>query len=693
MVIAGLLAAGSTHSAPGAVWETPLGRFRGASADSARYSYRSTRGFLTMGDGVRLAVTWWRPVPRVADETFPVLLEYLPYRKDDSFYRRDYPLYAYFVSRGFILAKVDIRGTGGSEGRLPDREYSEAELDDAVEIIRQLARIPGSNGQVGMWGISWGGFNALQVALRRPPELKAILALHASDDLYHDDVRYIDGGLHLDPYALQIDHENGLPRTPDYPIDQAYFRDRFDTYPWVLTYLHHPVDGPFWRRNALRWQPDRLEIPVYFIGGLLDGYRDTPLRELAALRVPVKVEIGPWTHDWPDNGTPGPHYEWRDRAVRWWNYWLRGEDTGLLREPRLLLFLRAGHPPDVNQVETPGSWRFTDWPLPTLRWDTLTLDGDRRLVAWPATGLSGTAVVRLRYAPGFGTAGGDWWGENTGDMAPDDAGSLVFDGPVVEQALAVIGFPEVHIRVRAGAALATWTARLEDVGPDGQVALVTGAVLNGAEHRSSETPERLQPGERYDFAWQLHFTTWTFQPGHRIRLALSNAQFPMIWPTPYPMVSEVMVDGRSSLLLPVVSPESLVLAPDLPTPEPRLERPGTRELRAPFPPSQRISFDPVSETTVVEWRSSYAWRSATTRYDYTELEQYQTDGRNPADSRFHGEASHRIRPGARDLTLTTTIDIRSDSSAFHALVTRQLTSGGRLVRRRMWQESIPRQFH
>lgn len=230
-------------------------------ADSL-YSYTTSRGFLRMEDGTRLAVTWWTPTPKTPGEKFPALLELLPYRKDDSFYARDFPLYDYFARRGFLMAKVDIRGTGGSEGPLPAREYSEQELDDAVEIIRQLARDSRSSGKVGMWGISWGGFNSIQTAMRRPPELKAIIALHATDDLYHDDVRYIDGGLHIDLYTLEIDHENALPRTPDYPVDSAYFHDRFESYPWVLTYLKQPADGSFWRRNGLRYHTDRLQVPI-----------------------------------------------------------------------------------------------------------------------------------------------------------------------------------------------------------------------------------------------------------------------------------------------------------------------------------------------------------------------------------------------------------------------------------------------
>ncbi len=200
----------------------------GASAQTpapaqAPYQYTRTRGWLRMPDGVRLAVTYWRPVPRTPGERFPVLLEYLPYRKEDSFYERDFPLYDWFVRRGFIMAKVDIRGTGSSEGHLPDREYSDIEMEDADRIIAKLALLPGSNGAIGIWGISWGGFNAIQIAMRHPPALKAIIALMATDDLYHDDIHYIDGVLHIDEYALQIDHENALPAPPDYPTRLGLF--------------------------------------------------------------------------------------------------------------------------------------------------------------------------------------------------------------------------------------------------------------------------------------------------------------------------------------------------------------------------------------------------------------------------------------------------------------------------------------
>ncbi len=663
-----------------------------APSAAPRYQYTTTRGFLTATDGTQLAVTWWIPTPIFPGERFPALLELLPYRKDDSFYARDYPLYDYFVRRGFLLAKVDVRGTGGSSGKRPDREYSDIEQEDAVEIIRQLAADRRSNGNVGMWGISWGGFNSLQVAMRQPPALKAIIALHAADDLYHDDIRYIDGGFHIDPYTLQIDHENALPRTPDYLIDAAYFRDRFDAYPWVLTYLKQPVDGPFWRDHGLRYHPEKLVIPAYFIGGLLDGYRDTPIRALGYLtHAPVKVEMGPWVHAWPDDGTPGPNYEWRARAVEWWNHWLRGLDAPMLREPRLMLFERAGHGPGRDLMQTPGRWRFEDWPVAGATTRAYRLAPDGRLESAGTPGAP--ASVALSYHPGYGTIAGDWWGEPTGDMRPDDAGSLTFDSPPVDSALTLIGLPAVRIRAVAGAPLANWTARLEDVAPTGEVSLVAGGVLNATQARSSTSPARLIPGDTLDLAWDLHFTTWVYRPGHRIRLALANAQFPMIWPTPYPMVSTVVLGGQGSLLqLPVAPGTSAYPAPRLPVPEPRAERPDVTWLDSPEP-VEKITFEPHSGTTTMEWRAIYAERIGKVRIDNDERERYTVATHDPAHARFDGFETHRIRPPGRDLLLETTLEIQGDSTAFHVLVRRRLSSAGRVVRVREWRESVPRQFH
>jgi predicted acyl esterase len=658
-----------------------------ALASQPLYPFTVSHERLRLPDGVQLAVTYWRPVARDSTERFPVLLEFLPYRKDDSFYRRDYPLYEYFVRRGYIMAKVDIRGTGGSEGRLPPREYSGIELDDAVEIIAQLARMPGANGSVGMWGISWGGFNALQVAMRRPPALKAILALHASDDLFHDDVHYIDGALHVDPYALEVDHENGLPRTPDYPLDSAYFADRFDVEPWIFTYLRQDRDGDFWRRGSLRFAPDRIIIPVYLIGGLHDGYRDTVLRLLESLRVPVKAEMGPWEHDWPDNGTPGPNYEWRARAVRWWDHWLKGRDTGLLKEPRLLLFQRDAYLPSDTISRLPGRWRFTDWPIPHLRWRTLRPVSGGRLV----TGPTPRGMDSLRYSPGAGWMAGDWWGDPTGDMRPDDGGSLVYDGEPLDERLVLAGFPKVALTVTASAPLANWTVRLEDVAPTGEVSLVAGAVVNGTQIRSRLDPRPLTPGRPERIELDLHFTTWTFRPGHRVRLAVSNAQFPMIWPTPYPMTTTLATGGDAVLRLPLV-PEAGP-APMLPAPEPRASAPDARSIDPEAETAHRVLVDLHGDSTTLELREPDAYEIGERSVQIDERERWSVHHSRPAEARFLGEETHRIRLRGRALELKTTMDIRSDERFLHIRFDREILENGIRVRQRSWVDSVARVWH
>lgn len=659
-------------------------------ATPAAYKFNIETAWIAMKDGVRLSATFFKPMPRYPGETFPVLFEFLPYRKDDSFYLRDYPIYTYFVQRGFIMAKVDIRGTGSSEGTVPPREYSEQELSDAVEIIDKLSKMDGSNGCVGMWGISWGGFNAIQVAMRQPPALKAILAIDASDDLYHDDVHYIDGAFHVDAYELSIDHDNGLPQSPDYRLDEAYFRNRFDSYPWFFTYIKNQKDGNFWRKNSLRWNYERIRVPAYLIGGLLDGYRDSVPRMLENVRVPIKGVIGPWVHAWPDNGEPGPNYEWRHEAVRWWDYWLKGRDTGVLDDPHFTVFIREGHGPDAQLKMTPGHWICESWPIAGTTWKKFFPAEYSSLQNRPGK----PKVERLRYIPSYGIVTGFWWGEPTGDMRPDDAGSLFFDSQILEESFEIVGFPRVRLRVSADAPLAHWICRLEDVQPDGTVSLVTGGLLNGSQRHSRLAPEPLEPGKTYDIAFDMHFTTWTFKPGHRIRLAVSNALFPMIWPTPYPMTTQLFLGVENTCLeLPVI-PLKERPAPAFRPPEPRENRSDAKSLGGEAWPQgfyeQRR--DLWRSTVSVDWKGNQDFEIRDRRFFSFERTYYETDDERPAESRFRGEAGHRIELVDRTLNLKTTIDLHSDHKNFYVVFVREIFENGQLIRRREWKETIPRIF-
>lgn len=701
LFLSGLAAAPSRPGAAG------LPGYRGEPSPQT-YQVTVETSWLALKDGVRLSATFFKPAPQSPEETFPVLLEYLPYRKDDPYISKDvFYVHRYFAKRGYIVARVDIRGTGSSEGVFPGREYSEQELDDACDIIDQLSKLAGSNGRVGMWGISWGGFNSIQIAMRQPPALKAILAVDATDDLYRDDTHYIDGVLHIDSWATGFYSSNALPQTPGWAIDEAYFRDRFDQYPGFLTYLKQQRDGEFWRKNSLRWQPEKMRIPAYLIGGLLDGYKDSVPRMLETVKAPVRAVMGPWNHSYPDVGLPGPNYEWKHEAVRWWDYWLKDRDTGIMKEPRFAIFVREGHAPDAELKMTPGHWIHEDWPIPGTIWRKYFPNDYRRL------GSEGgkQAVESLRYVPSYGLATSGltwdaqvaWWGDPKGDIRPDDAGSLVFDSPVLEQEMVIVGLPRVYLRVSADAPLAHWVARLEDIQPDGTATLVTGAHLNGSQRESRLEPKALVPGEVYDIEFEMHFTTWTFKPGHRIRLAVSNALFPIMWPSPYPMTTRLFIGQENTRLeLPLI-PAMKRPVPAFIPPEPREESPvkiaageAPRQISLPepylWPEASVVQKRDLSSTVGVDWKGARCLDIREGRFRGFIRDYYDTNDKNPALSNYHGARGRRIEINGRTVDLRSTVDIHSDETCFTVVFVRQIFENGTLIRQREWKETIPRDF-
>jgi putative CocE/NonD family hydrolase len=485
--------------------------------------------WIGMPDGVRLAADLYVPAGDVKEKTFPVLLEYLPYRKTES-RARNHALYSYFVERGYVVARVDIRGTGNSEGRLIPHEYSNQEHQDGIVVIDWLSKQPWSNGNVGMFGISWGGFNSIQMARLNPPALKAIIAVDATEDLYQDDVHFMDGIMHLDSWEMSQDLDNARPGAPDYVIDEAYFRDRFDTQPWMMTYKRQQRDGPFWDRASARGQYEAIKIPTFHIGGWYDGYRDSLPRMLESLKAPVKAMIGAWSHAWPHNPYPEPGMEWRHEAVRWFDQWLKGVDTGIMDEPRFAVYVRKWHPPGPYLEHAPGLWRWEEgWPIERIK--------NRVMYPQPNHTLSPekpeSTEHRLRYLPTIGyEAGGPvmWWGDVAHDQRGTDAFSLVYDSEPLSEDTEILGLPRAVLRVATSANRANWFVRLSDVAPNGTVTQVAGAGFNGTHRRSAREPEDIEPGRVFPLEIEMHFTSWVFPKGHRIRLSVNNAQWPMLSP-------------------------------------------------------------------------------------------------------------------------------------------------------------------
>ena len=660
----------------------------------AAYEIALQEARIPMPDGVRLAADLYMPSGGRPGERFPVLLEYLPYRKTEG---RGYnhALYSYFVRRGYVVARVDIRGTGNSEGRLIAHEYTDQENEDGEAVIDWLSKQPFSNGNVGMFGISWGGFNSIHLAMRNPPALKAIIAVDATDDLYQDDVHFMDGVMHVDSWEMSQDLDNARPGAPDYVIDEDYFRLRFDTRPWMMTYKRQQRDGPFWDRTALKTRYDSIRVPTFVIGGWYDGYRDSVPRMLQHVKAPMKAMMGPWIHTYPHDAYPKPQIEWRHEAVRWYDHWLKGRDTGILEEPRFAVYVRRWHPPGPVLEEAPGEWRWEEgWPIQRSR--------DRVLHPQPNHTLADAApkndTHRLRYVPTSGIeAGGPvmWFGDVAPDQRPTDAFSLVYDSAPLDQEVEILGLPRALLKVSADAPHANWFVRLCDVAPDGTATLVTGAGFNGTHRESARNPKPLEPGRVFPLDVEMHFTSWIFPKGHRIRFAVHNAQWPMLWPTPYPATTSLYLGGENPtrLLLPVVPHEERPRPRFLP-PEKDPELPGFHSLdkgtTSGYGEIATIERSPARRATKV-----VALNASDTQYPWgkernSESITHEAQDDHPETTSVLGEYRTTVELKDRTLTWEARLSFRSDRENFYYTYTRRLLQDGALVREKSWDDTIPR---
>lgn len=656
-------------------------------SSEADYEFTIEREMLTMPDGVKLAVSYWMPKASETDERFPVFFEMNGYRKDDLCYLSwDYPVGAYFARRGYVVAKVDVRGTGDSEGILPEAEYSELEISDGVEIINQLSKKKWSNGNVGMYGLSWGAFNSFMVANRKPPALKAILIAHVADDLYYQDVHYIDGVMHTDVWESMIDTYNALPDPAKLALTPQFYANRFDREPWHFIWKENQSDGPFWRRESLRFK-SYVNVPVYIIAGLLDGYRDTVPRLMNSSNRLVKADMGPWKHEWPDTAVPGPNYEWRQKALRWWDYWLKGIQNGVMAEPRFMVFVRDACPPDEEIKTIPGEWRCGNWPVGGIENRRFYPGKGGELGGSPPEGAEGQT---LAYKAGAGTGIHGWWGETSGDMAFDDESSLVYDSAPLTKPVEIIGLPAVSMIVSADAPLYQWSVRLEDVWPDGKVSLVSGTLINPSDRVSRLERTPLVPGKPAKLTAEIHYTTWRFEPGHKIRLAIGNAQFPMAWPTPYKGITNLLPGAETWLELPVVTRNTLTGVCDLPKPEQEEWPPDASYEEQEEGRQTHIDYNPDTGAAIYSCGINQKMTIRETNYHMQEQNTWKVNDSDPAHATYESETNYTISPPDRELHLKVKFKMASDEKSFNLTETRQLFQNGTAIREKKWNKTIPR---
>lgn len=472
--------------------------------------------FVPMRDGIRIALTIYLPEGR---GPFPAVLESLPYRKDDDCFTRDWQTYSYLTDAGIAGVRLDIRGTGASEGVITD-EYTAEEMADAVEVIAWVAAQAWCNGNVGMWGISWGGFSALQTAMLQPPALKAIVAMHATHDRFVTDVHYIGGSIQAaeqGDWPTSMVALNGLPPDPEIVGERwrDMWMDRLEKTPqWLFNWFRHQSRDAYWLHGSPCADYGSIRVPTLLIGGWLDGYIDGMLEMLNRLECPRRAVIGPWGHYRPATGVPAPTFDHFELMARWFAHHLRGDDNRVMDMPLLTAWIRTTPPYDAPV--SIGFWETWQAETAVDIWE-MQLGGGLR--TWDGPQWVGS------HAPAWDRAV-----VGSTDPVLDDEASLTFESEPLPADLDLFGSPQVTLLVSSDQSAGLVAARLLAVAPGGDAFLICRGSRNLVFPEDLSTPLPLRAGERHQVTFPLLAASARIPAGWRVRLSVAGADFPIVWP-------------------------------------------------------------------------------------------------------------------------------------------------------------------
>ena len=653
--------------------------------------------FIELSDGVRLAARIW--LPRDARERpVPAILEYLPYRRRDGTAERDALTHPYFAGHGYASVRVDMRGAGDSEGVLRG-EYLKQEQDDALEIIAWIAAQAWCAGTVGMIGISWGGFNGLQIAARRPPALKAVVSICSTDDRYADDIHYMGGCLLNDTPAWN-GYMFSINTTPPDPMvvgdnrwKELWVERLRGSGLWLEDWLAHQRRDDFYRHGSVCESFSDIEAAVYAVGGWADGYSNAVFRLLAGLTSPCRGLVGPWAHKYPHFAEPGPAIGFLQECLRWWDHWLKGRDTGIMDEPLLRCWIEDPAPPRTYYRERPGRWvAEASWPSPRIASRVLYLN---RGALGDAPGASDALVIDSPTTVGM--MAGQWCPhgldpDQPGDQRVEAGGSLVFDTDPLAEEFDILGAPVLSLELSSDKPVATVAACLSEVLPDGAATRVTYGLLNLTHRDSHAHPEPLEPGRSYRVRLQLNDAGHRFAAGNRIRIALSTAYWPIAWPAPERATLRITA-GESTLTLPV-RPASAGDAELPPFEEPEGATPLDATVHVPPGYEWTIERDMISGRVIQrqrfdEGRITYnehdGWTVASAHDEH--LSVHPDD---PLSAALDITWTEHFSRGAWEVSSTTRTRMTCSRTRFHVDATLEAREGDEVVHEQRWKRDIPR---
>ncbi|MBY7144381.1 CocE/NonD family hydrolase [Virgibacillus sp. NKC19-3] len=530
---------------------------------------------IPMSDGAELAADIWLPED-AKDNPVPAILEYLPYRKNDFTAIRDSIRHPYFAGHGYASIRVDIRGSGDSDGILVD-EYLSQEQDDALEVLDWIAKQPWSTGAVGMIGKSWGGFNGLQVAAKQHSALKTIITLCSSDDRYADDVHYRGGNLLASDmlwWSSTMFAYNARPQDPTV-VGESWRKNWLDrlenTPPFVEEWTRHQRRDDYWKHGSICEDYSDIQIPVFAVSGWQDGYTNAVFRLLEHLPKESKGLIGPWMHEYPEVATPEPNIGFLQECLRWWDQWLKGKDTGIMDEPKLISWIQDSELPQVNYEKRPGKWVGDEtWPSKNVRGRKLWLENQQLTDKVPVQ----ESVISIPSVQEHGFYSGVFcpFGE-TGDLPADqrleNAKSVVFTSPPLEETVELLGLPVFHAEISSDQENAMIAVRLNDKAPTGDSTLISWGMLNLNHLQSHEVPGKLEKGKKYKIVVSLDAMGQQIPKSHQLEVAVSPTYWPQAWPSPKPVTLTVYPGKDTYMDLPVreAQPEDVTVGDHFQIPE------------------------------------------------------------------------------------------------------------------------------
>jgi putative CocE/NonD family hydrolase len=517
----------------------------------------------------------------------PALVTVLPYRKDAGSGIECDPSLRWFASRGYAALLVDFRGTGSSDGRQRP-PFDPSEADDGVAAIEWAAAQRWCDGNVGMWGASYGAIMSMRTAGHRPPHLKAIVPILGALDLERD-FTHPSGSrgcfASLAMWRTETLLNQLLPPLHGYATtaEQRRWQDRLQAEPWLLDLFRHGPGDPVWRSRAV--DASAISVPAFCVAGWRDLFCDSSIRAYELIDAPKKLLAGPWMHVWPEDSPVAP-VDFRGLALRWWDHWLRGIDDGLMDEPPVTVYIQGASQP----------WRrYEAWPPPGKLADLATA-GSTRLA--PANDGTGTAPARERstviakYEPDatVGPLSGLWAMPASGvglplDQHDDDMRSLTCTGAPLADDLTVAGRPKVTVRLADGPSPGRLVVRLADVDSESRSTLICAGTI--------PVPE---PAGTHQVT--LAPTCYRVAAGHRLRIVLGDADFPRLWPLTTSPQERVLLLAAATLWLPVVADTDGKIV-DLPVPDEPPGEPAPLGVR--LQPQWTITRDLVKDSVEVAY--------------------------------------------------------------------------------------------